>query len=192
MSDGEEEIDLTYDDFDVEVQDDPELIDSEVLGGKKNTGEKKKKKTSDDDDDDDDDNTSIVNNIFEQDPNALAENMIKSDDLTSNSQYRGVRDPVKYRGLENARMKERLVVPPHMRRTSHRLSMAERTNLIGTRATHISMGGPVFVDINNLTSAIDIATKELKNRKFPFNLERQLNPHEIEYWDPNEMTIDWD
>ena len=198
MSD-EEEIDLYYDDFDVEVQDDSDL---EIIGGEKNTKRKRKKKLTkenDEDENDEDENDENdeddhidelnINNIFEKDPNMLAENMIKLDNTVSNLQYRGVRDPIKYRDLESAKMKERLVVPPHMRRTSHRLTMAERTNLIGTRATHISMGAQVYVDIDNLTNATDIATKELKERKFPFLLERQLNTHEIEYWNPNEMTL---
>jgi DNA-directed RNA polymerase subunit K/omega len=187
MSDSENEIDLCYDDFDVEIQD-----DSDIIGGKKTKKSKKKNTISSDDEEDDEENENSNENIFEKDPNVLAENMIGADNTIANSQYRGVRDPVKYRGLETAKMKERLVVPAHMRRTSHRLSMAERTNLIGTRATHISMGAQVYVTIGNLTNATDIAIKELKNKMFPFNLERQLNSHEIEYWNPNEMTISWD
>ncbi len=185
MSD--DEIDLQYDDFDVEVNNnsEDEDEDEEIKGGKKGKQKKKNKKKNKKSDDEDN-----MEDVVDMDDNA--DDIVDMEDVVKNTLYRGIIDPVKYEALESSKLRERIVIPSHMRRTSHRLTLAERTNLIGTRATHISKGAQIYVDIGNLDNPIKIAEKELKERKFPFNIEREINSYEVEYWNPNEMTIDWD
>lgn len=157
----DDEIDLAFDDFDVEIK----SVDG---------GDEPRDATDDEDEVDIDD--------LEEDEDAGKK---------TNSLFRGPYDHVKYKFLEQKKVKERLVVPPEERRTSHRLSMAEKTNLIGIRASHIEKGAPIYVDIDNITDILDIAKKELREKKFPFLLERKINDFEVEYWDPNKMTIEW-
>ena len=158
MSD--DEIDMTFDDFDVEVK---KESDEEVHGG---------------------------DEVEEETPET--EEMLSDEGVKhKNSLFTGLYDPVKYRVLENKKIKERMVIPAENRRTSHRLTLAEKTNLIGVRAAHIEKGAPIFVEIHNLNKPEEIAEKELRERRFPFLLERKINRYEVEYWDPNEMTIEW-
>ena len=57
---------------------------------------------------------------------------------------------------------------------SHQLTNYERTRIIGVRASQIEAGAVCTVDTTGLFTAIDIAIKELNERKLPMILTRKL------------------
>lgn len=54
------------------------------------------------------------------------------------------------------------------------LTKYEKVRIIGTRAEQLEAGAPPTIDIGNMTSAIDIAEKELKERKIPMMVVRNM------------------
>jgi len=53
-----------------------------------------------------------------------------------------------------------------------RISKFEMVRLIGERANQLSLGAPPMVDIEDLTDAIQIAEKELRENKIPLVIRR--------------------
>jgi DNA-directed RNA polymerase I, II, and III subunit RPABC2 len=72
--------------------------------------------------------------------------------------------------------------------TSEYMTLYEYAMVIGNRATHISQGAPIFVDITGLTEARDIAIKEIREKKCPLSISRRIG-NKIEIWEVNEMSI---
>ena len=52
------------------------------------------------------------------------------------------------------------------------LTKFEKIRVLGARATQISDGAPSTVDITGLTDAMEIAKKELAERKLPMVIQR--------------------
>lgn len=52
------------------------------------------------------------------------------------------------------------------------LTKFEKARVLGQRAKQLSMGAIPLVDVAGLTSAIDIAKKELNNNKVPIIIKR--------------------
>jgi DNA-directed RNA polymerase subunit K/omega len=99
-------------------------------------------------------------------------------------------DDEEYKKLYLSDIKEIKIVPENERMTSNYLQLHEYTELIGNRARHIEKGADIYVDGTGLDDPIKIAKKELWERKFPLNLNRdfrETNTREI--WNPNTMTL---
>ncbi len=71
--------------------------------------------------------------------------------------------------------------------TSNILTIYEMTELIGIRATQISQGSPIFVDIDFISDPIEMAKKEIINNKCPLYVKRYIGLDKYELWNPNEM-----
>ncbi len=91
-----------------------------------------------------------------------------------------------------------LIVPPHLRITSHILTKFEYTEAISIRAQQIAQFDNCMVDITGLTSPIDMAERELMMGKSPLKLKRErgidLGPdgklyRYIEEWCVREMQL---
>lgn len=54
------------------------------------------------------------------------------------------------------------------------LTKYEKVRILGTRATQIALGAPSVVDTTGLTDALDIAEKELQQRKIPIVVIRHM------------------
>ena len=54
------------------------------------------------------------------------------------------------------------------------LTKYEKVRIIGTRAEQLEAGAPPVIDIGNLTSSIEIAENELKERKIPMVVIRNM------------------
>lgn len=66
--------------------------------------------------------------------------------------------------------------------SSNVLSKYERTAIIGARATQLSEGAQPLCEVpKDSDSVVDIAKKELIERKLPFIIKRTLNNH-VDYW----------
>jgi DNA-directed RNA polymerase I, II, and III subunit RPABC2 len=75
------------------------------------------------------------------------------------------------------------------RRTIPFLTKYEKARIIGKRAMQISKGSPPLVEIGDLESPIDIAKKELMERKIPFIIRRPLPDGSYEDWRVDELRI---
>jgi len=70
------------------------------------------------------------------------------------------------------------------------LTKYEKARILGARALQISLGAPVMVNLENQTDALDIATKELKERKIPITIRRYLPGGKHEDWHLDELIVD--
>lgn len=61
--------------------------------------------------------------------------------------------------------------------------------IVGTRALQIAMGAPVMVELEGETDPLQIAMKELKQRKIPIIIRRYLPDQSYEDWGIDELII---
>ncbi|KAI5168723.1 DNA-directed RNA polymerases I, II, and III subunit RPABC2 [Pancytospora epiphaga] len=75
------------------------------------------------------------------------------------------------------------------RTTLNRMTIYEKAHIIGVRAAQLSDDAPPLVDIGNMTDCIQIATKELMEKKLPFIVRRKLPDGTVEDWGIDELLI---
>lgn len=68
-------------------------------------------------------------------------------------------------------------------------SRYERARVLGTRALQIAMCAPVMVELEGETDPLQIAMKELKQRKIPIVIRRYLPDNSYEDWRIDELII---
>lgn len=86
---------------------------------------------------------------------------------------------------------EIIVVDPSNRITSDYMTLYEQSKIIGTRAQHIANGAPIYTDIAGLDDPLEIAKKELRERKCPLSVVRRISKDKIEIWSANELHVNW-
>lgn len=74
--------------------------------------------------------------------------------------------------------------------TTRYLTKYERARLLGTRALQLSMNAPPLVELRGETDALQIAQRELRERKLPLIIRRYLPDGSYEDWSLNELMID--
>jgi len=84
---------------------------------------------------------------------------------------------------------DRMMDKNTQRRTIPFLTKYEKARIIGKRAMQISKGSPPLVEIGDLENPIDIAKKELIERKIPFIIRRPLPDGSYEDWRVDELRI---
>ncbi|KAI0936865.1 hypothetical protein AcW1_000991 [Taiwanofungus camphoratus] len=77
-----------------------------------------------------------------------------------------------------------------VRVTTPYLTKYERARVLGTRALQISMNAPVLVPLDGETDALQIAIKELSQRKIPLIIRRYLPDGSFEDWSVSELISD--
>lgn len=85
--------------------------------------------------------------------------------------------------IKNGYKKRIILIRPENNITSDKLTKYEKTELIGIRAAIIEKDPTIFV--NSSSSALDIAERELNERKFPLYLRRLIKT----YIDNNSKSI---
>jgi len=80
--------------------------------------------------------------------------------------------------------------PNKVRITTPYLTKYERARILGTRALQISMNAPVLVPLDGETDALQIAIKELSQRKIPLIIRRYLPDGSFEDWSVSELFTD--
>ena len=118
----------------------------------------------------------------------------ENGELNSNNEaneYSNQVDPLENNAkLEDFRTTyDRMIDKNIQRRTIPFLTKYEKARIIGKRAMQISKGSPPLVEIGNLESPIDIARKELMERKIPFIIRRPLPDGSYEDWRVDELRI---
>ncbi|XP_073131053.1 DNA-directed RNA polymerases II, IV and V subunit 6A-like [Henckelia pumila] len=76
------------------------------------------------------------------------------------------------------------------RKTSKYMTKYERARILGTRAVQISMNAPVMVELEGETDPLEIAMKELRQRKIPFTIRRYLPDGSYEDWGVDELIVE--
>merc|ERR1719229_582778 len=79
--------------------------------------------------------------------------------------------------------------PKNAKTTSKFMTKYEKARLLGTRAEQISRNAPIMVDPEGETSPLEIATKELREKKIPFVIRRYLPDGTFEDWPVTELII---
>eukprot|EP01097_Dermamoeba_algensis_P000870 TRINITY_DN131_c0_g1_i1.p1 TRINITY_DN131_c0_g1~~TRINITY_DN131_c0_g1_i1.p1 ORF type:complete len:135 (-),score=34.70 TRINITY_DN131_c0_g1_i1:371-775(-) len=74
--------------------------------------------------------------------------------------------------------------------TTRFLTKYERARIIGTRAIQISLNAPIMVELEGEIDPVEIAQKELRERKIPFIIRRYLPNGSHEDWKVEELIID--
>lgn len=81
-------------------------------------------------------------------------------------------------------------IAPSERTTTNYMTKYERARLLGTRALQLSMNAPPMVELQGETDPLQIAMKELRERKIPLIIRRNLPDGSYEDWSVNELVID--
>ena len=76
---------------------------------------------------------------------------------------------------------------PSKRITTPYMTKYERARILGTRALQISMNAPVLVDLEGETDPLQIAQKELSQKKIPLIVRRYLPDGSYEDWSVAEL-----
>lgn len=74
--------------------------------------------------------------------------------------------------------------------TTRYLTKYERARILGTRALQLSMNAPPMVELEGETDPLQIAMKELRQRKIPLVIRRFLPDNSFEDWSLDELIID--
>ncbi|CAG7848026.1 DNA-directed RNA polymerases I, II, and III subunit RPABC2 Short=RNA polymerases I, II, and III subunit ABC2; AltName: Full=ABC23; AltName: Full=DNA-directed RNA polymerases I, II, and III 23 kDa polypeptide [Serendipita indica DSM 11827] len=80
--------------------------------------------------------------------------------------------------------------PNKVRITTPYLTKYERARILGTRALQISMNAPILVPAEGETDPLQIAIKELAQRKIPLVIRRYLPDGSFEDWSVSELICD--
>ncbi|QKX53356.1 uncharacterized protein TRUGW13939_00434 [Talaromyces rugulosus] len=78
-------------------------------------------------------------------------------------------------------------IPNDKRTTTPYMTKYERARVLGTRALQISMNAPVLVDLEGETDPLQIAIKELNQKKIPLIIRRYLPDGYYEDWTCEEL-----
>lgn len=78
-------------------------------------------------------------------------------------------------------------IPNEKRTTTPYMTKYERARVLGTRALQISMNAPVLVDLEGETDPLQIAIKELREKKIPLVVRRYLPDGYYEDWTCEEL-----
>lgn len=76
------------------------------------------------------------------------------------------------------------------RMTTRYLTKYERARVLGTRALQLSVNAPPMVELEGETDPLQIATKELRERRIPLIIRRFLPDGSFEDWSLDELIID--
>ncbi|ROT38562.1 RNA polymerase Rpb6 [Sodiomyces alkalinus F11] len=78
-------------------------------------------------------------------------------------------------------------IPDDQRTTTPYMTKYERARILGTRALQISMNAPVLVDLEGETDPLQIAIKELREKKIPLIVRRYMPDGYYEDWTCEEL-----
>jgi len=91
------------------------------------------------------------------------------------------------RGAAGAKTLKDKKIPNDQRTTTPYMTKYERARILGTRALQISMNAPVLVDLEGETDPLQIAIKELREKKIPLIVRRYMPDGMYEDWTCEEL-----
>ncbi|KAK3057765.1 subunit common to RNA polymerases I, II, and III [Extremus antarcticus] len=105
-------------------------------------------------------------------------NVVESGDVEAQTRARALNT---VKGIKDRR------IPTEKRTTTPYMTKYERARVLGTRALQISMNAPVLVDVEGETDPLQIAIKELREKKIPLVVRRYLPDGWYEDWTCEEL-----
>jgi DNA-directed RNA polymerase subunit K/omega len=100
-----------------------------------------------------------------------------------------IRDSLEYKPLTESTI---IYLAPENRRSSELMTKFEYAKVVCDRAEQIKNGGVCFTDVDGLNDPIDMAKKEVKDKKCPLCIQRMITDKIAELWYVNEMVIPMD
>jgi len=82
-----------------------------------------------------------------------------------------------------------VISKPEDRITSNIMTIYEFSYILAIRARHIDDGGPVYVNVEGLTTTRAMAMREIIQKKSPLSILRKLSKNRAEIWNVNDLTI---
>ena len=74
---------------------------------------------------------------------------------------------------------------------NNKMTKYQYTNVLGIRATQIAHGAPAKIEItSDMKSAEQVAEEELRQRKTPFFVAREINNKHVDLWRIEDMDIE--
>ena len=86
-------------------------------------------------------------------------------------------------------LEEGRAVPTDKHITTHYMTKYERARVLGTRVLQIATCAPVMVELDSESDPLQIAAKELRDRKIPIIIRRYLPDGSYEDWRIDELII---
>ncbi|KAJ3015905.1 DNA-directed RNA polymerases I II and III subunit RPABC2 [Thoreauomyces humboldtii] len=80
-------------------------------------------------------------------------------------------------------------IPKDQRLTTPYMTKYEKARVLGTRALQVSMNAPVMVDLNGESDPLQIAMKELRERRIPLMVRRYMPDGSWEDWAVDELIL---
>ncbi|GJZ31488.1 DNA-directed RNA polymerases II and V subunit 6B-like protein [Tanacetum coccineum] len=109
------------------------------------------------------------------------------EDIDGDNKDEDVPDPLMGDNEDNKEEQQPVDKP---RKTIKYMTKYERARILGTRALQISMNAPVMVELEGETDPLEIAMKELRQRKIPFTIRRYLPDGSYEDWGVDELIVE--
>ncbi|CAK4029148.1 DNA-directed RNA polymerases I, II, and III subunit RPABC2 [Lecanosticta acicola] len=124
------------------------------------------------------------NGDLDVDPNEAPQDaLLNSTDYTDQNVVTSGQEP----GLNTVKGVKSKKIPNDKRTSTPYMTKYERARVLGTRALQISMGAPVLVDVESETDPLQIALKELREKKIPLVVRRYLPDGYYEDWTCEEL-----
>lgn len=135
----------------------------------------------DDDDQDNDIDIDMNDNDYNENMDE-DENDNEFDDETHNEQLNQNENENDDENQNQNQDKNKKITTPY-------LTKYEKARVLGTRALQISLGAPVMVEMCGETDPLEIASKELRERKIPMIIRRFLPNGDFEDWKVKDLKI---
>ena len=111
------------------------------------------------------------------------------EDIPSLEPIGNLRERYEYRPILHT---EIVFKNPKDRITSEVMTRFELCEVISIRAKQLETGRKIFTEVGNITDPIEIAKKEILDKKCPLSIVRMLTDKVAEKWHVNEMAIPYD
>lgn len=103
-------------------------------------------------------------------------------------------DNIKYKiynpdTFTNITHREINIVPKNERRSSDIITKYEYTEVTSIRAKQIENGSRIFIDIKDLSDPVEIAEREIEEKRCPLSIRRMLCDEYAEIWEVNELFV---
>ncbi|XWS61120.1 hypothetical protein CRYUN_Cryun07bG0097900 [Craigia yunnanensis] len=132
-----------------------------------------------------DDDYNDMNMGYEDEPPEPEIEEGAEEDLENNNNDDVPLEPIETEEKEDQDAKDKTI-----RKTSKYMTKYERARILGTRALQISMNASVMVELEGETDPLEIAMKELRERKIPFTIRRYLPDGSYEDWGVDELIVE--
>jgi len=121
----------------------------------------------------------------------IDEESVKSEeDLIDYPALEYVSDHTKEKYQYNPQIRTEIIYRrPEDRRTSEVMTKFELCEVISIRAKQLEKSNKVFTDVGDITDPLEMAKKEIIDKKCPLSIVRMLTDKIAEKWHVNELAI---